>query len=340
MNPRISLVALGLSAAIGFAGCQKVQELEPEPLKLAVPDHFPEPIFGTGETAPTAAGFELGRRLFYDPGLSVDGTISCGSCHTQVHAFADHNVALSTGVGGALGTRNSPALSNLAWYPTFMADGGITHLDVMPLAPLMSPVEMAADNEHLMRYLKSHPVYPRLFQNAFGGEPTGQRLLKALAQFQAMLVSANARYDQWALGQIDFTDTEQRGYDLFVAHCSTCHTEPLFTDFSYANTGLDSVSADAGRYRITLDPLDHGAFKVPNLRNVALTRPYMHDGRLFTLRSVVDHYADGIIVHPGLDERLPGPLGLDEQQREDLVAFLETLTDYEYLANSQISEPR
>lgn len=318
----------------------KVQDLEPESPALAVPAHFPAPLYGTGETAPTAAGFELGRRLFYDPGLSIDGTVSCGTCHAQVHAFADHNVPVSAGVGGALGTRNSPALSNLAWYPTFMADGGITHLEVMPLAPLMSLVEMAANNEHIVNYLRTHEEYPLLFESAFDGEPTGQRVLLALAQFQTMLVSANSRFDQHELGQIDFTPTEQRGYDLFIAHCSTCHTEPLFTDFSYANTGLDSVSQDPGRYRVTLNPLDRGAFKVPNLRNIALTRPYMHDGRLRTLRSVVDHYADGVIVHPGLDERLPGPLGLNEQQREDLVAFLETLTDHEYLANPRLANPR
>lgn len=328
------------SATFGLVGCQRITELPPEPFGLKVPDHFPEPVYGTGETAPTAAGFELGRRLFYDPGLSIDGTVACSNCHAQVHAFADHNVALSTGVDGLVGTRNSPALSNLAWYPTFMADGGITHLEVMPLAPLMSPVEMAANNDHLLSYLKEHPVYPRLFDEVFGGEPTGQRLLLALAQFQTMMVSANSRYDQEAAGQIPFTESEQRGHTLFATHCASCHEEPLFTDFSYANTGLDSLSEDPGRLLVTLDPMDHGAFKVPSLRNVALTRPYLHDGRLYSLRSVVDHYADGVIVHPGLDARLPGPLGLNSEQRDDLVAFLQTLTDHDYLADRRLAEPR
>ena len=325
--------------AVSLAGCLKPEEVQPEPFAWAAPDHFPPVVYGAGDQAPTREGVELGRVLFYDPGLSVDGTVSCAKCHAQVHAFADHSVALSTGVDGALGTRNTPALSNLAWYPTFMGDGGITHLEVMPLAPLTNPVEMANTGDAVVDYLQHHPVYPGLFQQVFGGKPTGQRMLQALAQFQATFVSANARYDQYLQGQIAFTDTEQRGYDLFVTHCSTCHEEPLTSDFSYANTGLDSVSVDLGRYLVTLDPADHGAFKVPNLRNVAVTRPYMHDGRFFTLRAVIDYYADDLIVHEHLDPRLPGPLGLNEQEREDLVAFLETLTDHEFLSDRRFSEP-
>lgn len=325
--------------ALGLASCQKPNEEDPEPFALAVPDHFPPLVYGDGEEAPTREGFELGRVLFYDPGLSVDGTVSCGTCHAQVHAFADHAVALSTGVGGAVGTRNTPALSNLAWYPNFMGDGGITHLEVMPLAPLTNPVEMANTGADVVAYLQAHPVYPHLFQQVFGGEPTGQRMLVALAQFQSMLVSANARYDRVMLGEADFTPAEERGYALFTAHCATCHEEPLMTDFSYANTGLDSTSADPGRYLVTLYPADHGAFKVPNLRNISLTQPYMHDGRFFTLRQVIDYYSDDLIVHEHLDPRLPGPLGLNEQEREDLVSFLETLTDYDFISDRRFAEP-
>jgi cytochrome c peroxidase len=326
-----------------LAGCRpELEPLAPEVFAMERPDHFPD-FAPFGDTEVTEAGFALGRRLFYDPKLSADSSVSCASCHAQVHAFADHNVRFSTGVGGALGTRNSPGLSNLAWHPTFMMDGGITHLEVQPLAPLNLAHEMAMDLQVLADRLGLDSDYPALFAEAFGeGETpvTGQRILLALTQFQVMLVSASSKYDAVYTGNEAFVAGEARGYALFQTHCASCHTEPLLTDFSFVNTGLDMHSEDAGRYSITLNPADSGAFVVPSLRNVALTRPYMHDGRFWSLEQVVSFYATGVQDNGRLDDRLPGPLPLTAADQADLVAFLKTLTDHEFTYDKRWMDPR
>lgn len=308
---------------------------------LKVPSHFALPHYSNPENPITKNGFELGRRLFYDPILSRDSTISCGSCHAQVHGFADHNVALSKGIDGKEGTRNTPALSNLAWQPAFMHDGGINHLEIMPLAPITNPVEMDEDLAHVVEKLNRNATYRALFRAAFQvDEIKSKHLFFALAQFQSMLVSANSRYDKYVLGTDDFTPEEERGLALFRTHCASCHQEPLTTDYTYVNMGLDMHSADPGRALITLNPADSGKFKVPSLRNVGLTHPYMHDGRFYTLQMVLDHYSEGIKQNGRLDTRLSAPLYLSPQEKEDIIAFLHTLTDYQFMADSRFSEPR
>ncbi len=307
---------------------------------LEVPKHFPEPVYRFGENTPTEAGFSLGRKLFYEPLLSKDGSISCGSCHHQEAGFSDPGKAFSEGVNGKLGLRNSPAMANLAWFPSFMADGGINHIEVMPIAPLTDSLEMAESLSSILKKLQGHKTYPQLFEAAFGTDSiTDQNLLYALAQFMALMVSANSKYDDLLNGKTTFSLPEERGLTLFREKCASCHQEPLLTDFSFRNNGLDLYSEDPGRARITLQESDRGKFKVPSLRNIAFTAPYMHDGRFNTLSEVLDHYGEGIKSTPNLAPELAA-LTLSETEKQDLLHFLSTLTDYKYITDTNFSNPQ
>jgi len=307
---------------------------------LEVPQHFPPPHYNNPNNPITEAGFALGRKLFYDPILSRDSTISCGSCHAQTHAFADHNNAFSTGVDGRLGTRNSPTMSNLAWFPAFMWDGGINHIEIMPFAPITEHNEMDEDLANVINKLQRNSSYQVAFEKAFGpNQLNDQKMFFALAQFMSMMVSADAKYDQYMLGKAAFTEQERKGLELFRTHCESCHKEPLFTDFSYVNNGLDFTFNDPGRGRITQLAQDSGSFKVPTLRNIALTYPYMHDGRFFILADVMIHYTTGIKQNGRLDHRLPDNIVLTEDEKNAIMDFLHTLTDYTYISDFRLAEP-
>lgn len=323
-----------------FSSCAKEEEPQESFPGFAVPSHFPAPHYQFGQNPLTADGFFLGRKLFYEPLLSLDGTVSCGNCHAQVHAFADHNVNFSKGIYGRTGLRNAPQLSNLAWYPAFMWDGGINHIEVMPVAPLTDTLEMGESWQQIIQKLQNHPEYPSLFAKAFGTpEINDQRILFAFAQFMGMMISSDSKYDRYINGKTSFTEMEEAGLEVFRTHCESCHAEPLFTDFSYRNNGLDVVSADPGRERITNNPSDKGKFKVPGLRNITLTYPYMHDGRFFTLQQVLDHYRVGIQPAPNLDPSLSQGIPLTDMEKQQLLAFLKTLRDDTYLTNSWFAEP-
>lgn len=307
---------------------------------FVVPEHFPAPHYTFGKNTPTQEGVALGRKLFYDPLLSENGKISCGSCHFQDAGFSDPGKAFSLGTQGKEGFRNSPALANMAWMPAFMLDGGINHIEVMPIAPLTDSLEMNETLFHILEKLQNHPEYPGLFDKAFGDDSiTDQKLLYALAQFMSVMISADSKYDRVYRGMATFNDSEARGYDLFKANCAGCHKEPLLSDFSYRNNGLDSISADPGRMRISLREEDRGKFKVPGLRNIELSYPYMHDGRFQNLAEVVDHYNEGLASPVNLDPLLATPMDLSIQDKKDLLAFLKTLTDYEYITNTSLSDP-
>lgn len=303
------------------------------------PDHFPTPVYAFDKNQLTQEGFELGRKLFYDPILSRDSSISCASCHNQSAGFSDPGKAFSTGVNGKSGKRNSPALANLAWYPSFMADGGINHIEVMPIAPITDSLEMNESLANLLEKLNSDENYQKLFNKAFGiSEITDQKLLYALAQFMGMMISADSKYDNYLKGETKFTDSELRGYKLFQQNCASCHSGPLLTNFSFKNNGLDLNAEDPGRERVTLNAQDHGKFRVPNLRNVELTYPYMHDGRFATLSEVIDHYTDGIQPTASLADELQTPIVLTKSEKEDLLKFLTTLTDYNYITNPMFAQ--
>ena len=325
-----------------FFGCQKE-----EPTISAIdsfsfdqPSHFPKPVYEFTNNKLTKAGFELGRFLFYDPILSVDSSISCSSCHAQPHGFADHNIPLSKGVHGKFGPRNAPALMNLAWSPTFMWDGGVNHLEVQPLVPLTSEHEMGETMSNIVKKLNRNEFYRKKFKEAFGIDNiTDQKLLHALAQFTSMLVSKNAKYDEVKLGKASFTENEQRGYEIFKSNCNSCHTEPLFTNYTYRNSGLESTIVDIGVERVTQDPTDRGKFKVPTLRNVEFSYPYMHDGRFANLKEVVKFKTNGIQISPTTDPLLLNGLPLTESDQSDLISFLKTLSDFSYIGNSKYAEP-
>lgn len=302
---------------------------------------FPTPVYDVNQHDFSYSKFNLGRTLFYDPILSVDSTISCGSCHEQVHAFAGHGGALSEGVFGQFGTRNSPSITNNAWIPKFMWDGGINHIEVMPIAPITNPVEMHETLENVLVKLKRSTKYQSLFKKAFGNESiTDQQMLKALSSFMAMIVSDQSKYDKVMRGESSFSSAEQTGFNLFNQKCASCHTGALFTDFEYRNNGLDQTFSDIGRGLITQNPQDYGKFKTPSLRNIELTYPYMHDGRFYNLSQVIDHYSAGVQQSTTLDPSLQNGIPLTSTEKTALIAFLKTLTDYELLTNRWLSEPR
>lgn len=322
-----------------IASCSK-NKVEPmEKWGFNYDPNFPDPVFNFQNNPQSYQAFLLGKALFYDEYLSSDSTVSCATCHEQPHAFGGHSSQFSAGVNNQLGTRNSPPIFNLAWNPSFMWDGGINHLEVMPIAPITNPVEMNETMANVVQKLQNSARYRKLFKDAYGSEQvTDQKLLKAMAQFLAMIVSDQSKYDQVKRGEASFTATEQAGYDLFVQKCSQCHTEPLFTDYSYRNNGLDQTFTDLGRGLITGNASDNGKFKVPSLRNVELTYPYMHDGRFFTLSQVLDHYASGIQQSSTLDPMLQSGIALTNTEKQQLIAFLKTLTDYELLGNQRLME--
>lgn len=333
---------LFLVASNVLFSCKKeeiVQYSGGQEIAFSIPDHFPLPHYNSSQNKVTTNGFLLGRRLFYDVRLSSDNSVSCASCHHQAAAFSDPGMALSSGVDGKMGGRNSPGLFNLAWNTTFMWDGGINHIEIMSLAPLTDPNEMNMDMGELLQKLATIPEYPNLFNKAFGStEITDQRLFYALTQFMVMLVSSESKYDKFIKGEVQLSSDEHAGFELFNQHCAACHTSPLLTDQTFRNNGL-VLNDDLGRERITLNSADRGKFKVPSLRNVALTFPYMHDGRFSTLEEVLDHYRFGIIESETLDPLLVNGIQLSLTEKAQLIEFLNTLSDDEYRTNELFNNP-
>ncbi|WP_339886828.1 cytochrome c peroxidase [uncultured Flavobacterium sp.] len=313
------------------------------PIYLDIPKDWPKPVYDFSKNPLTEEGFQLGRNLFYDPILSRDNTISCASCHLQQTGFTHVDHDLSHGIEGRIGIRNSSTLMNLAWSKTFMWDGGVNHLDVQFIHPITSEVEMDETMENVVKKLQEIPKYQELYKKAFGTDKiTGQLTLKALSQFVVMLTTSNSKYDKVVRKEEKFTEMEQKGYDLFKQHCASCHKEPLFTSDNFENNGLaiDSTLNDFGRMRITQDIKDKQKFKAPTLRNAQFTFPYMHDGRFKTLNDVIKHYNSDIENSPTLAKQLQKPMNLSDNDRTDLVAFLKTLTDKEFLFNPRFSFPK
>ena len=312
------------------------------PLYFEVPKGWPKPHYDFKKNPLTEAGFQLGRKLFYDPILSRDNTISCASCHLQATGFTHVDHELSHGIDGKIGTRNSLALMNLAWSKDFMWDGGVNNLEVQPLNPITSPLEMDETLEHVVQKLQESANYPELFKKAFGSSKiTGQYTLKALSQFVVMLKSSNAKYDKVVRKEAVFTEQEQKGYDLFKNHCASCHQEPLFTSdkFEYNGLSIDLTLNDFGRMKMTQKKEDSLRFKVPTLRNIQFTFPYMHDGRFKTLMEVIKHY-NSLTRNKLLPKELAEPMNLSDHDRVDIIVFLKTLTDTEFLYNPKYGYPK
>ncbi len=317
------------------------------PIDFQVPSNFPSVNYDFVNNPLSEKGFELGKKLFYDGRLSSDGIISCGFCHIQEDAFTHHGHTFSHGVGDAIGTRNAPPIQNMVFQTTFMWDGATTHLDLQPIIPFTSEIEMHGNFTNAINMMKNDAVYVKLYKQAFlDGEINSENMLKALAQFQIMLVSSNSKYDKYRRSEAggNLTSDELAGYTLFNQKCASCHATDIFTDNSFRNNGLPinpSIN-DKGRYRVTELDNDKYKFKVPSLRNIEKTSPYMHDGRFYTLEAVLNHYSSGVSNTQNLDASLNngGTLGipLTATEKLQLIAFLKTLTDNEFLTNPKFSE--
>lgn len=297
----------------------------------------------------TEEGVALGRKIFYDKRLSNDGTMACATCHKQENGFDDFR-QFSQGTNGAFGDRNAMPIINLAWANAFFWDGRRSSLEGQAHDPVTNPIEMATTWPEVVNRLQADAEYPSLFFKAFGSRTVDSNLVvKAIAQFERTMVSFNTRFDKYFY-QNDVTalnESEQRGLMLFTgdALCNTCHMmNTLFTDHAFRNNGLDANPADNGLMKFTGDANDRGKFKVPGLRNIAQTAPYMHDGRFATLEDVVNFYSSGVKQSsPNIDEHMPpfsNGLNLTAQQKADLVAFLKSLSDQEFLTRQDLSEPK
>lgn len=308
-----------------------------------LPLDFPKPVYDFTKNSLSQSKIQLGRALFYDPILSRNNMISCASCHSQFSAFTHVDHALSHGIDDKIGFRNAPALINLAWQSSFMRDGAVNHLDVQALAPISNPVEMDENMAHVVSKLQASKLYTKLFYKAFGDSIiTGEKTLKAISQFMLTLVSSNSKYDSVMRKQSVFTEQENRGYNLFKKNCVSCHSEPLFTNDGFRNNGLpiDTALKDYGRYRVTNNPLDSLKFKVPTLRNIEFSTPYMHDGRFKKLSQVMNHYTNEIKKSKSLSSELQRPIVLTSHEKVDIIAFLLTLTDKAFLFNPHYFYPK
>lgn len=347
MNRRLLYILLGIGVFV--IGCKKGNAILDEMDLFAgfkTPANFPQVTYNLAANPITKDGFELGRALFYEPRFSIDNSISCGSCHIQSAGFTHHGHDVSHGVEDRLGSRNASPIMNMAWRKTFMWDGGVFDLDLQPIVPITAHEEMDETVPNVMSKLQAMPKYRSLFKAAFGSEEiTTSTMMKALSQFMLMCVSSNSRYDKVMRkedGQT-FTEEESEGYALFKAKCASCHSEPLFTDETFRNNGIGiPLRNDEGRYAITSADADRYKFKVPSLRNLKYTAPYMHDGRFYTLEGVLDHYASEVRDYQNLDPLLKqdGRLGiaLSSADKVKLMAFLNTLNDNAFITDKMLFE--
>ncbi len=356
-------IILLLLITMGIIACREVDDfpsgaVAPTPYSLDIPNAF-EQVALPEDNPLTEEGIELGRHLFFDNRLSVDESISCASCHHPDKAFSD-TTALSLGVEDRIGVRNSMPLFNLLWYKKFMWDGAANSLYNQILIPLTSPIEMDVDPSlfpDIIARLQSDQEMSDMFEAAFPNEPMDMdKVFKALEQFLATLISANSKYDQ-AVASGDLatflTEDEYAGYNIFIdigdnqgsGECAHCHTlGSNFSDSEFRNNGLDAHPTDSGRAKITLNPLDLYKFKVPSLRNLSYTAPYMHDGRFQTLDEVINFYNTDIdTLSPNIDPNLLGHsqlIGrLSNKQKFQLKQFLLTLDDPDFVSNPNFQKP-
>lgn len=327
---------------IGLIFCGALFLVSNDELML-LPKKWPQTIYHFDKNKLTKEKIFLGKVLFYDPVLSKDNTISCSSCHSSFNAFAHTDHALSHGIHDSIGKRNAPALTNLAWQKNFMWDGAITNLDMQSLAPISHQAEMDNSINTLVIKLNSSQRYKKLFQAAYNDSVvTGEHVLKAIAQFMLTIVSANSKYDKVMNQEEKFNFQEQNGYQIFKKNCASCHAEPLFTNGDFANNGIgaDSLLNDAGRMFVTQNTADAYLFKIPTLRNIEYTFPYMHDGRFKKLSDVLNHYSNGINKSKTLSPLLKDKITLTSNEKVDLMAFLLTLSDKQFLFDKKFSFPK
>lgn len=368
----------GLLAALligGLTSCHDDQETvtpdppvaDPTPYNLVLPSNFNQQPTQPIDNPLTNEGVELGRHLFYEKALSIDNSVACSSCHQQVLAFTD-GLARARGVHGGQHARSAMPLQNLLWEKDLAWDGAAQALEAQARVPLQNPIEMGQSLAASAARLQAMPKYVTLFNKAFKSKTiTEENLLKALAQFERTLISGNSRFDRYMRGEFSVLNADElagkklfethpgtqlvNGRQVFVrgANCGDCHSGNLQTNALFSNNALDATFADLGRGAITGQTTDNGKFRVPSLRNIALTAPYMHDGRFTTLEAVVDHYNTGLVANsPNSDVLLVAsndpyaphaPLGLTTTEKRQLVAFLKTFTDSTFIQDSRFAQP-
>jgi cytochrome c peroxidase len=339
---------IGLISLVLYSCGKEAPETTPYPLHI--PPGF-LPMIIPSDNPLTVEGVELGRKLFYDPLLSKNNTQSCASCHLQSLGFTDHGLRFSVGVDGIAGNRNSMPLINMGWSPRFFWDGRALSLEQQIFQPVTNPIEMNTTWPEVEDKLNAHPTYPDLFYKAFGIERIDSvHVSKAIAQFIRTMISGNSKFDKFLRQQAVLTPSEMNGLNIFTTEkgdCFHCHGfdgSGLFTDFTFHNNGLDTDAemADPGLMAVTGNPADKGKFKTPTLRNIEVTAPYMHDGRFATLEEVIEHYDQGgkpsSTVDP-LMKHVGTGLNLTAQEKLDLLNFLKTLTDEEFLTDPKFSAP-
>lgn len=311
------------------------------PYQLVYPSRFGEPFIPT-DNALTVNRVALGKLLFFDPILSGDSSVSCSSCHFPSASFSD-NKQFSNGIGGKTGPRNSMAIVNMAWASNFFWEGRALSLEAQAREPIINPVEMNNTIEEAVARLNRHKDYPQLFFDAYQRLPDEYSLLRAISAYERTLVSYNSRYDQFFYeDKFDvFSDSDVRGWQLFYGsgdkvHCGSCHSGNLFTNNAFENNGLYVNYADQGRYEITKKSSDKGKFKVPTLRNIELTAPYMHNGSFKTLEDVIEHYASGGQGHANQSTHVHSHNPLTAQEKVDLLNFLKTLTDTKFINDNSL----
>jgi len=359
MRKTSSLLLSGIAATVMLFACRKDEDpmgdtgqgnsLTPYVLQVPV---WVDTSAGPQHVAPgnalTVQGVALGRRLFHDVLLSDDYSQSCATCHLQANGFSDP-LPFSVGTNGATGTRNAMAIINLGWDDRFFWDGRRHSLEEQAHDPVTNPIEMRNTWPEVVARLQAHAEYPALFETVFGSSTVDSNMVvKAIAQFERTMISFGSRFDRMRYDgdSSALNDQEYRGLDIFMrdGHCVDCHVEPLFAGHGMRNNGLEMLAIDSGYGAITGNPNDIGKFKVPTLRNIAQTAPYMHDSRFATLEEVVSFYAHDVQVdHPNLDGHMDpwrfDEVNLSPEDEADLVAFLHALSDADFLANPAFGPP-
>jgi cytochrome c peroxidase len=330
LRPLSAIYFLLLAGAFFFSvSCHKDSAITGnEVLDIELPKGFPS-IAHPPDNLPTQNRITLGEKLFFDKSLSRDSTFSCGSCHLPELFFTDGK-PVAIGIDDRVGTRNAPTLFNIAYATSLFWDGGIATLEEQVVGPIQNPLEMDVNINTVVERLNQDPAYVDLFLKAYNRVPDVYSLTRAIACYERTLISGNSRYDRFLqYGENVLSESEIKGKNIFFGEkgeCFHCHGTYYFSSNRFENNGLYSVYADSGRARITLDPDDYGKFKVPTLRNIALTAPYMHDGSLATLEEVIEHYNSG--GHPSATKsNFVGPMNLTEEEKTSLFNFLATLTE-------------
>ncbi|RZP13946.1 MAG: cytochrome-c peroxidase [Flavobacteriales bacterium] len=353
---RYFLILLSTCFFLSCSGSDDRMNYVPTPVNLEIPPLFNSLLLPPSvptDNPQTIEGIALGRKLFYEPLLSNDGTQACANCHLAEKSFSDPN-RFSTGITGEMGTRNAMPIVNLAWnfQNRFLWDGGAYSLEDQVDDPIENPIEMNNTWPNVVATLQATSEYPDLFEQAFGTTTiTREFVAKAIAQFERTLISGNSRFDQYLLGDNNaITAQEINGFNVFMdenrGDCFHCHGNefnPLWTNNAFHNNGLDASFEDLGLGGVTGDPLDYGKFKSPTLRNLAYTAPYMHDGRFATLDEVINHYSEGLVysntIDPLMKNIAEGGAQLTDSDKADLKAFLLSLSEPGFTTNPAFLNP-